>query len=304
MNVQQLRALLEIRRTGSVTKAASLLGMSQPNLSRSVKEVEHELGVTLFRRGPQGMEPTAEAAQVLLYAQSIVGQMDELESIYSGRPDSLHFGIAAPHAAYITRGLAEFLNHQRCTLDVRYLEVQAQAALEALVRGEVQLAVVRYQSIYEEYYKEIFAQSSLAWRVLMQYKAVVVMGQNHPLASEEFITPQQLADYPQLVEGDIQLPVDLGGKVLKEERITGHNRVHVQDRASQMLLLRELKGSYMWSPGLSPAELAHRHLIQRSCNGGDNKDIVLWRARPGLGPTARDCLVALQSSARKQALYL
>lgn len=304
MNIQQLREVLEVRRTGSITKAANLLGMSQPNLSRSIKELEHELGVTLFRRGPKGMEATTEAAQVLLYAQSIVNQMDELESIYFGSPDSLHFSIAAPHAAYIARGISDFLNHQRCALDVRYLELSAQASLEALVRGEVQLAVVRYQSIYEEYYKSVFAQSSLAWRVLMQYKAVVLMAQDHPLASEEHLTPQQLVNYPQLVEGDIQLPVDLGGKVLKEEQLPGNSRVYVQDRASQMLLLKELRGSYMWSPGLSPAELSHRHLVQRSCNGGDNKDIVLWRARPGLGPTARDCLVALQAAARRQALYL
>ncbi|EJW92712.1 LysR family transcriptional regulator, partial [gut metagenome] len=180
--------------------------------------------------------------------------------------------MAAPHAMYIARGIADFLNRQRCTLDVRYLELSAQAALEALVRGEVQLAVVRYQSIYEEYYKSVFAQSGLAWRVLMQYKAVVLMAQNHPLASKEHLTPQQLADYPQLVEGDIQLPVDLCGKVLKEEQMPGNSRIYVQDRASQMILLKDLRGSYMWSQGLSPAELSHRHLVQRPCNGGNNKD--------------------------------
>jgi len=55
MNLQQLRCVLEIARVGSVTKAAQNLYISQPNLSRTIKELEKELGVSLFRRGAQCM---------------------------------------------------------------------------------------------------------------------------------------------------------------------------------------------------------------------------------------------------------
>lgn len=301
MNVQQFRALLEIRRTGSVTRAAEALGVSQPNLSRSVKELEKELGVILFRRGSKGMEPTAEAAQIMRYAKSIVNQMDELESMYAGHPDSLHFCLAAPHANYITKGLAEFLSQQHRKLDVRYLELPAQTAMETLVRGESQLAIVRYQNIYDEYFREVFAQSSFAWRVLIRYEAVVVMSKHHPLANEIMLDPEQLIGYTQLMEGEVQLPVNYEGEAIRNSIEPGLSRIYVQDRASQLILLKELSGSYMWSMPMNPTELIRKDLVQKKCSGGINKDVVLWRSRPGLGPTARDCLVALQAAARRQS---
>lgn len=300
MTVQQLRYLLEISRTGSVTKAAEQLYISQPNLSRAVKELEKELGVTLFRRGARGMEPTAEAAQIMRYAESIVQQMDELESMYAGGQDNLRFCFAAPHTSYLTRGFADFLARQNRPLDVRYLELSTQAALDAVVRGEAQLGVVRYQAIYEEHFKEVISQSGLAWRVLLQFEAWVLLGQDHPLAGQERLCPRQLAGYTQLIEGEVQLPVDENGRVTPAAP-TGQSRVYLQDRASQYEMLRRLPGSYLWSAPLPQSELNRRGLVQKRCGGGTNRDLAVWRAKNGLGPTARDCLAALQSAARRQS---
>lgn len=299
MNIQQFRAVLEIRRTGSVTQAAAQLGMSQPNLSRSIKDLERDLGVTLFRRGTKGMEPTAEAAQFMLYAENIVKQMDELESLYAGSPDSLHFCLAAPHASYITKGFSNFLNAQHRKLNIRYLEVPAQEAMKLLIHGEAQLAVVRYQSIYDEYFKELFAQSSLAWRVLMRFEPMVLMSRHHPLANEPCLQPEQLTNYTQLIFGEMQIPMDEERQAIKTGLASGYNRIYVQDRASQLLMLRNLKGSYLWSQPINLSELTQSGLVQKRCSGGVNQDIVLWRTRPGLGPTGRDCLVALQEAAHR-----
>ena len=55
MNLQQLRYATEIEKTGSITKAAKNLYMGQPNLSKSIKELEQELGVTIFERTTKGV---------------------------------------------------------------------------------------------------------------------------------------------------------------------------------------------------------------------------------------------------------
>ena len=85
MNFQQLRYAVEIEKTNSITAAAKNLYMGQPNLSKSIKELEHELGTVLFRRTAKGMEPTASGLQFLRYAKSILGQLDELKALY--QPD-------------------------------------------------------------------------------------------------------------------------------------------------------------------------------------------------------------------------
>lgn len=54
MTIQQLQYVLEVSRTGSISKAARNLFLSQPNISNSIKNLEQELGATLFIRTSQG----------------------------------------------------------------------------------------------------------------------------------------------------------------------------------------------------------------------------------------------------------
>lgn len=306
MNLHQMRCVLEISRVGSVTKAAQNLYISQPNLSRTIKDLEKELGVTLFRRGAQGMEPTVEAAQLLRYAENIVQQMDELESIYQTHEESMSLTLAGPRSGYITRGLAAFLSkRQQKQLKVQYHEMPTAQALDYVSRGQVQIAVVRHQIIYDDYFKELFAKAGLASRTLMQFQPCVLMGERHPLEQYSHLEPQQLMEYTHIIRGDAQIPVNAEGKVITGSMAISPSHIHVNDRASMYELLRGVPGSYAWSNPLPEAELKRQGLIQRRCNeSGTNRDVILWQAKHGLGAVARDCVVALQDAARRQNMLL
>lgn len=303
MNLQQMRCVLEVSRVGSVTRAAQNLYISQPNLSRTIKELEKELGVPLFRRGAQGMEPTVQAAQFLRYAQSIIQQMDELESIYQHQEEGLRLSIVGPHSGYITRGLAAFLNrqNQHTALEVQYHEMEASDAMDAVSRGQVQLAILRYQRIYDEHFKELFAKAGLASRTLMQFRPCVLMASPHPLEQYKSLRYQQLCSYTHVLRGETQVPGETARSALAPQQ--GGGRIHVYDRASMYEVLRGVRGSYAWSNPLPEAECKRHGLIQRSCpDAGMNRDVVLWQAKHGLGLAARDCLVALQEAARRQGM--
>lgn len=302
MNLQQLRCVLEIARVGSVTKAAQNLYISQPNLSRTIKELEKELGVTLFRRGAQGMEPTVEAAQLLRYAETIVGQVDELETIYRTHEETMRLALAGPHSGYITRGLAAFLAKQQGRpMNVNYQESATAQALDAVSRGQVQIAVVRYQLVYDDYFKELFAKAGLASRTLLRFSPCVLMAPGHPLAEKDVLEFSMLQPYQQILRGDAQLAE-------QEQRTTDQvpgGRIYVQDRASMYELLRGVPGSYAWSNPLPEAECRRHGLVQRRCAGMTlNRDVALWQAKYGLAPIARDCLVALQEAAGRQSMLL
>ena len=302
MNIQQLRCILEIARVGSVTKAAQNLYLSQPNLSRTIKELEKELGVSLFRRGAQGMEPTVEAAQLLRYAETIVRQVDELESIYQTHEETMRLSLAGPHSGYITRGLASFLAKQQGRpLNVSYQESATTHALDAVSRGQVQIAVVRYQLVYDSYFKELFAKAGLASRTLLRFSPCVLMAPTHPLAEQETVEYAMLRSYPQILRGDAQLAEQSGQTVAN----TPGGRIYVQDRASMYELLRGIPGSYAWSNPLPEAECRRHGLVQHPCPGvALNRDVALWQAKYGLAPIARDCLVALQEAAGRQGMLL
>ena len=58
MNTTALRYVVEVNRVRSITKAAQNLYMGQPNLSRAIKDLESELGITIFKRTAKGVTPT------------------------------------------------------------------------------------------------------------------------------------------------------------------------------------------------------------------------------------------------------
>ena len=69
MTLQQLEYIVAIAETGSLNKAAEQLYVSQPSLSSAVKELERELGITVFHRSARGVSLTADGAELLPYAR-------------------------------------------------------------------------------------------------------------------------------------------------------------------------------------------------------------------------------------------
>lgn len=76
MDFKQLRALVTVADTGSVTKASILLNIVQPAVSRQLRLLEEDLGVELFKRSRQGMELTAAGKSLLEYARRVLGEIE------------------------------------------------------------------------------------------------------------------------------------------------------------------------------------------------------------------------------------
>ena len=82
MNFQQCRYVQTIAETGSFSKAAKKLFLTQPNLSASIRDLEEELGVLLFERSNTGAKLTDDGHDFLKYAKRILGELDLLEGRY------------------------------------------------------------------------------------------------------------------------------------------------------------------------------------------------------------------------------
>ena len=109
MNITHMKYALEISRQGSLNKAAEALFIAQPNLSRAIKELEGELGVSLFVRSGKGMEPTPEGAIFLEYAEKILKKMDEVADLFKAESQSLQrFSLCGPRSSYISAAFQSF----------------------------------------------------------------------------------------------------------------------------------------------------------------------------------------------------
>lgn len=113
MKLHHLRDVVVVAQRGSLRQAARHLGMTQPSLTRSIRELEHELDVTLFERNGTGMTLTAAGRAVLARAQGIESEVrrirDDIDHIRGVATGSISIGLSTvSHLALLPRVLARF----------------------------------------------------------------------------------------------------------------------------------------------------------------------------------------------------
>lgn len=82
MTLQQLKYLIAIVEEGSISKASKAMLVSQPSLSKSIFDLEKEMGIKIFKRTNRGVSLTEEGEIFLAYSRSVVEQADFLENNY------------------------------------------------------------------------------------------------------------------------------------------------------------------------------------------------------------------------------
>lgn len=270
MNTQHLKYVVEVEKTGSITKAAHNLYMGQPNLSKAIKELENELGITIFKRTAKGVEPTRKGAEFLIYAKTILTQIDELESLYRPHNDkSVSLNISAPRASYISAAFSDFLNRYASEdhLNVNYHETSGVGVINDVSNGESKLGIVRYQTIYESYFSGLIQENHLHSQPLWEFGLSVLLSENHPLAVYEDIPYHLLSRYTEIVHGDVQAPPLSLSKIQKQSRLdTPHKSIAVYDRGIQFDLLERVNNTFMWVSPMPKEVLSSKHLILRSCS--------------------------------------
>ncbi|MCD8398981.1 MAG: LysR family transcriptional regulator [Lachnospiraceae bacterium] len=83
VDLKQIECLVACAQTGSVTKAAEVLHMSQPSVSKAIKTMEEALGVQLFSRYAKGMSLTREGESAYRYAKDILEDLDKIQDIHA-----------------------------------------------------------------------------------------------------------------------------------------------------------------------------------------------------------------------------
>ncbi len=187
-----LRYFLSVMEFGTVREAARVNNITQPALTRHIKELEYEVGVSLFERSPNGMIPTKFAEILANYARQIDlnGQvaLREIREISEGHSGVLRIG-AGPAWAYsivpdaIARLQAE-MPKVEVELNARineYTRLLSSAKLDCLV-SEIPLLLEREsQHVYEE---------------IIDIRYLVFARAGHPIRKEKRISATALATYP------------------------------------------------------------------------------------------------------------
>ena len=88
MTLQQIRYVAEIARHGTISKAAQELYITQPHLSSVLKELENELGITIFSRARKGVVLTEDGREFLHFARPLLEQEERILNFYADKPSA------------------------------------------------------------------------------------------------------------------------------------------------------------------------------------------------------------------------
>ncbi len=303
MNILHMKYAVEVARLGSLNKVAETLLVAQPNISRSIKELEADLGITIFRRSAKGMLLTPEGEEFIRYAQSLLKQIDEVERFYKqGAPRKQRFSVCVPRASYISEAFSRFsASVGDAPIEMLYMETGSQGAIHKVLNSDYNLGIVRYSEDHDSYFKEMLEEKGLAFEMVAEFSYVLLMSRSHPLAEREEITPSELSPYIEIAHADPDAPTLPLTKAEKDEIAeNGDRRIFVFERASQFDILAENPQAYMWVSPVSKQLLDRYGLVQKRIGGRKTvyKDMLIYREGYRLSASDKQFITALCETRR------
>ena len=282
MNIQYLKYVVEVDKMGSINKAAKNLYMGQPNLSAAIKELEKDLGISIFYRSKKGVFPTKEGEKFLVYAKKIISDINQLESLYTANTDStIRFSIAACRATYITMAVSNFINDlkNKKEMTVNFNETNSLNVIHEVANGNAEIGIIRCQNIHENFFVSLLKSKNLIFEPLWEFKMLLTFSENHPLALKKKIKAEMLKKYIEIIQGDIKIPVEKNNKTINSYQ-TSPQSISVYDRCSHINLLVNVNEAFMWVPILPENILKRNRLTQRECTDLQiiTKDILVYSA--------------------------
>ncbi len=283
MNLLHMKYAVEIAETNSINKAADKLYVGQSALSRAIKELEASLGVTLFERSAKGMFLTADGEIFIHHAKNVLAQIDEIENMFSGGTISKkHFSVSVPRASYIAEAFAEFSKviDKDTQAEILYKETNSMRAVKNILQEDYKLGIIRYAENYDKYYKTMMDEKGLDYELITEFRHVLIMSSESPLAKKEKITYGDLVDLVEISNPDPYVPSLPLAEVRKEELSEiSSRRIFVFERASQFELLSENPETYMWVSPVPKKTLERFGLAQRKCDENKRvyKDLLIHR---------------------------
>ena len=282
MNLQHMRYALEVAKAGSLNRAAETLLVAGPNISRSIKELESDLRITIFERTPKGMTLTPEGEEFMGFAREILGKIEQVEKFYKeGALAKQRFSISVPRACYISEAFSEFsraLDGQPA--EIFYKETNSQRTIHNMENHDYKLGIIRYAENYDKYFKTMLDEKGMCCELITEFSYSLIMSKNSPLANKKTITFDDLRGYIEIAHADPYVPSMPISKVVKEELPDNiERRIFVFERASQFDLLEKNPETFMWVSPVPQNLLDKYGLVQKKCE--QNKkiymDVLIYR---------------------------
>lgn len=198
MTLTQLHYIITIAETKSMNKAAELLFVSQPSLTSGVKELEKELGITLFYRSGRGVTLTNDGVEFLPYAKQIYSQYETILEKYGKNGGcKKKFGVSTQHYSFAVKAFVDMAKEfDMSEYEFAIRETKTAEVIQDVNSLKSEIGVLFLCDFNKKPMEKLLHQANLEFHHLIECQAYVYLWKNHPLAGEKSIRFEQLSRYP------------------------------------------------------------------------------------------------------------
>ena len=267
MTLQQLKYAVAVADSRNITEASRRVFISQPSLTAAIRELEAEMGITIFSRSNKGVTITNEGDEFLSYARQVLEQASLLEDRFKSENASIGntiFSVSCQHYSFAVNAFVDLIrtfggNEYNFTLR----ETQTHEIIEDVAHLKSEIGVLYLSSRNENVITKLIKKNNLAFEALFTAPLHVFISKKNPLAKKKKIKLTDLVDFPYLTyeQGDFN-SFYFAEEPLTEIDFDCPKSIQVRDRATLFNLLIGLDGFTICS-GIISHELNGPEIIAR-----------------------------------------
>lgn len=194
MDIRQLEYFVEVAKQCSFTKAAAILHVSQPSLSKAIQQIESELGVPLFYRSAKQLELTDAGEAVLVNAMGVLEAFQnlraELIDVMDLKKGIIRIGIPPIVGAEFFSKLISLYKERYPYIEIRLTEVGTKSIRQLIVDGELDIGLVCSATSPNEF---------LETTKFLEDPLYLIVHDSHPLATQSSVHLSQLQHIPIII---------------------------------------------------------------------------------------------------------
>lgn len=198
MTLAQLKYAITVAKVSSMNEAARRLFISQPSLSASIKELEDEIGIELFRRSNRGVSITSEGEEFIGYARQVVEQYNLLENRFIDKNViKKKFSVSMQHYTFAVNAFVELVKQFGMEeYEFAVHETKTRDVIEDVKNLRSEIGILYLNEFNGKVLAKIFKENNLEFHEILKCGIYVYLWKNHPLAGKTEITLEELQEYP------------------------------------------------------------------------------------------------------------
>lgn len=244
MTLQQLKYAVTVAECGTISAAAEKLFISQPSLTTALRELESEMGVTIFSRTNRGVIVSREGEEFLGYARQILSQAQLLQERFSGREQGeKRFAVSSQHFNFTVLAFSRLVqNFRGPRYSFHFRETTTYEVLEDVSQLRSEVGILALNEDNERFLRRMFGKLGLEFTELKRVQAELFVSAEHPLAGRRFVTVEDVSPYPCITFEQGEHNGQFFFEGLSAVAAQSHKTICVRERATEYQLLRALNG--------------------------------------------------------------